>query len=70
MENITQSFNTMQINCTSKTFKTPPYTESNFTEIPQIIVRILQENNYLKNEIQRLQMLLANKSVNIPNWVH
>ena len=70
MENLTQSFNTMRLNCTDVAFKTPPHTESNLPEIQQIIVNILQENKYLKNEIQRLHMLLANKRVIIPNWVH
>ena len=63
MDNLIRSLEAMQINSPE------PISTPNIN-VHTWVLKLIQENNYLKNEIQRLQTLIINQKVIIPNWVH
>ena len=67
MENLIEIFETLKLqhSSTPSTPPTPPLTEA-----CSMICLLVQENNALKMEIQRLRALVVVQTGRIPNWVH
>ena len=64
MEHLIQTFGTLNLRQVSE-IPNKPANQTN-----QLICLLVQENQYLKMEIQRLHSLLAVPKAIIPNWVH
>lgn len=66
MEHLIQTFETLNLQ-TLKSMPKIPNKPSNPTN--QLICLLVQENHFLKIEIQRLHSLLVVPKARIPNWV-
>ena len=70
METLVHSLEALQLNDSTSTL-IPTITQPKPTiNVYQIVQTLVSENKKLKDEIQRLQTLIINQKVFIPNWVH
>jgi len=70
MENLIKTFETLKLQYPPPTLLGPPAPTPPLTEACSMICLLVQENNALKMEIQRLRALVVVQTDRIPNWVH